>query len=166
MIDIVTECWVPGHPKTKGSMVAVGKQMRQSVAGSTTWARLVAQRVRADRAARGLLLPCALPVSVRLAFWLWPPGDLIGTGRAAMPTWQGAGDLDKLTRNVLDALDGEHGKAYVNDNQVCSLRVDKYAADMGHEQGVLIQCWVMSETEAWARLRLWNQPVTALWGGV
>lgn len=146
MITIVTETFVPGQPKTKGSMRGVGGgNMIESVAGSTRWRMLVAERVRRDRAQRQLDVPSARPVGVRLVFWVEPPVSLIGTERAATATWIGAGDVDKLARNVLDAL--TDARAYADDNQVVRLLVEECVAAPNRPAGVLVQCWELNDLE-------------------
>lgn len=130
-LDVVLEVFVPGHPKTKGSLEKQGGRMVESVAGSKTWRRLVAQRAR-DVA--GGAAPIVGPVAVRLAFYL--PVACVWVGRP--------GDNDKLERNVLDAL--TDAQVYGDDVQVVRSIVEKYSA-RSHDpaspfqQGVLIQVW-------------------------
>ena len=146
-LDVVLEVFVPGHPKTKGSLEKQGGRMVESVAGSKTWRRLVAQRAR-DVA--GGAAPIVGPVAVRLAFYL-----------PVIDVWVGRpGDIDKLARNVLDALgstDPGDAAVYGDDAQVVRLIAEKYSArpyDDGalilgnalalcEQQGVLIQVWRM-----------------------
>jgi Holliday junction resolvase RusA-like endonuclease len=127
--------WMPGMPKTKGSMeqqqhphtcrcrtCATGRRgyrMVQSVQGSEQWAALVAQAVR-DGAPYSKL---AGPVAVRCAFWL--PVD---------PISRGAGDGDKLERNVWDAL--TKAAAWGDDVQVVEWSGAKYGPDP--RPGVLV----------------------------
>lgn len=83
--------FVPGGAKTKGSQTWMGPgRVVQSVEGSTAWAIMVAEVARQAWAGRPALTG-ALWSS--LAFVL--PGD---------PIAPRAGDLDKLIRNVWDAL--------------------------------------------------------------
>lgn len=118
---VLADVWVPGSPKTKGSLTrGRGGGMRESVLGSTTWRLLVAERVRGWRKVHGLTVPYDGPVVVSAFFCL-----------TADPIAKGAGDLDKLVRNVLDACAADakrkaaNGGAYVNDNQVVSLQASK-----------------------------------------
>lgn len=109
----VLDVWVPGVAKTKGSVESIGGgRVRQSVIGSTHWARLVNAAVR-ERVARGeaVLVPRAQPVAVRLVFRV-PPST------SADPVRERIGDVDKLERNILDALTGV---VYVDDVQVVKL---------------------------------------------
>lgn len=118
---VLADVWVPGLPKTKGSLTrGRGGGMRESVIGSTTWRLLVAERVRGWRKVQGLTVPYDGPVIVLACFYL-----------SADPIAARAGDLDKLVRNVLDACaadatrEAANGGAYVNDNQVVSMRAEK-----------------------------------------
>lgn len=128
------EAWVPGSPKTKGSMRVVNNRrgvLTESVAGSTRWRQLVAYSVageiRVARALRGDIpptWPLTGPVFVELAFSV-----------PAIPTAARAGDLDKLARNVLDALSAcsrrcgsdcrNHAGLYLDDVQVVAMNLSK-----------------------------------------
>lgn len=138
--------WVPGRPKTKGSMESQerrggGRRMVQSVEGSEAWAGMVERAVRAKIASESHwsipfdnlpLYPIVGPVAVRMAFWL--PVSEAWSGRP--------GDLDKLVRNVLDAL--TRAGVYGDDAQVtCMPNVGKFPVGMGGvpTAGVLIEAW-------------------------
>lgn len=150
-INVVTETWVPGRPATKGSLDAVPRAdgsfyMRESVQGSKDWRRLVAQAIREDRQAHGLVEPTRTAVGVRVLFVLPVPVGLAGQDiplTDASPTLAGAGDVDKLSRNVLDAL--KDAGAYADDNQVCKLLAGKVYADGvsagSAHHGAFVQCW-------------------------
>lgn len=71
-----------------------------------------------------------LPVRVKLLFRL-PAENAKGTD----PTKHGTGDVDKLARAVLDALEGI---AYANDAQVCALDARKEFDHGGQGPGVYI----------------------------
>lgn len=120
------QAWVPGHPKTKGSMVQQGHRMVQSVEGSEEWA------LKITRAVRQLLAihptPYVGAVMVSLAFWL-PVADA---------TQDKCGDVDKLLRNVLDAL--TKARVYGDDVQVTHATSFKYPVGAGgvEQPGVLI----------------------------
>lgn len=130
---VIVDTWVYGHAKTKGSMKVRNPRtgvMTESVQGSGAWRRIMANAVRAWRAQRGLDEPYAGPVDVQLAFMLpAPPGTpelMMASG-----TWPRAGDVDKLTRNALDAIgctSAADARAIVDDNLVTGLRVTKTGA--------------------------------------
>ena len=125
------ECWVPGRAKTKGSMRVVNNRsgvLAEAVAGSTRWRQLVAYAMVAEKrvyeALSGVALPIIGPAALTIEFQL--PHDPISAR---------AGDIDKLTRNIMDALSAcskgcaedckNHAGVYVDDVQVCSLNVIK-----------------------------------------
>lgn len=158
-IHIVTECWVPGHPKTKGSLRHRGHgQLEESVGGSKMWRMLMAQTIREDRAVRGLTIPAVGPVAVRIAYWLDPPMRP-GEEWPATPIWPGAGDGDKLQRNTLDAL--KDAGAYQDDNQVCRFIVDKLTMPIPTHDGpgMRLQCWEMQ----WWEIRYQRDQARGEW---
>ena len=131
---ILTDVWVPGLPKTKGSLTFRGNgYVEENVKGSARWRVLVAERVRADRRRRGLTSPSAGPVAVRALFWL-PPAASPAPFETYAAVHTRSGDVDKLARNVLDALGAnaavaaKNGGAYVDDVQVVDLRAVKMLA--------------------------------------
>jgi hypothetical protein len=152
---ILVDVWVPGAAKTKGSMRlrngATGA-MTESVAGSSAWRALMAQAVRDDIARRCPDRTGAYPytgaVLVVATFYLAPPEGWVSRFLAAAiwPVWPRAGDVDKLARNVLDALGSKaknpkyNGGAITDDNLVCQLNVAKLVADpaAGRPAGVRI----------------------------
>lgn len=145
---IIVDVFVPGAAKTKGSMVVRNRAtgaMKESVVGSSAWRALMAQAVRDDLDRRwnhpfaDMLwggLPYDGAVSVTVVAYLTPPlPDRIGSGRPRFwPIWERAGDLDKIVRNVLDALGSKsknskmNGNAIVDDNLVCRLVAEKHVA--------------------------------------
>lgn len=168
---IIVDVFVPGAAKTKGSMEIINRQtgaMRESVIGSSRWRALMAQAVKDDitRRHRPPAYPAPWPmpyagaVVVTVVAYLAPPADP-GPGAAAilrtwfaravevwrntgLPIWDRAGDLDKLVRNVLDAIGSTsknpkmNGNAIVDDNLVCRLVAEKRVADDRHPAGVHI----------------------------
>lgn len=112
------EAFVPGLPKTKGSMLLRSNgTAAQSVVGSTRWAVLMAERFREIWGARE---PLTGALYVAATYVL--PGDPIATR---------AGDGDKLERNVWDALQ-PHGKQ-------CSAGCKKHAGVIADD--VLVIEW-------------------------
>jgi hypothetical protein len=151
---IIVDVFVPGAAKTKGSMEVrnrVTGAMKESVAGSSRWRALMAQAVRDDIARRQppvaeLRAPYPGPVSVTVAAYLTPPAGWVARFLTAViwPIWPRAGDLDKLVRNVLDAIGSTsrnakmNGGAIVDDNLVCRIAAWKHVADDRHPAGVRI----------------------------
>lgn len=150
-LSVVTECYVAGLARTKGSMTHVGNgRMVESVAGSKTWRRLVSAAVRSERVRRlgEGCKPSHAALSFRLAFFLDGALDDV-----AWLVREGTGDIDKLTRNVLDALQDEFrvgmvdSGAVVNDSQFQRGLISKYGCPAGETPGVLIQVWERTDGE-------------------
>ena len=147
-LEILTEVFVPGVPKTKGSLTRRGEHMEEAVAGSSRWRALVAQRVRQDRERRGLTVPCPGPVRVRIvSFFTEAAADVRALRIAPTEPRAGHGDVDKLERNVLDAL--KDAGVYVDDSLVISTDNEKAFAGtarrVGAQPGELIQAWAVPE---------------------
>lgn len=141
----VLNFWVPGPPKTKGSLTAraprchccpacrgyVGQPQLRDSAGSGRWRKLVAyqagQAMKRSADFDGIITQS---LGVDLSFGL--DRDPIETG---------AGDLDKLYRNVLDAL-GTSSKddagVYEDDVQVVRLSGSKSEDEPGVRVRVVI----------------------------
>ena len=143
LIDI----FVPGHPRTKGSLDLVngmrGRRAAPVLADSelsVKWRRLVAYMARRAHADLGRE-PSLLPIKVEIVACL-PADDWPAITR------RGAGDVDKLARNVLDALAVDPKKpdlaagVYVDDSQVVDLHIVKLA-DLGGAvpRGMRIKVW-------------------------
>lgn len=127
LIPLVT-CFVPGQPKTKGSLTFKGGgYVEESVVGSTRWRELMVERIRSTYQGQ----PWRGPVEVHATFYLRPP---VSYAHWAWAFWPRAGDVDKLTRNLLDALSVNEAEpkkgagVYVDDNQVTKLIVEKLPA--------------------------------------
>lgn len=156
-MHLLLDVFVPGAPKTKGSVEAIGTFMpkvkraiaalkrgnvaaalrelesitgrtyvKQSVTGSTHWAKMMEYAVAQ---AWGDREPYAGAVRTSLTYWL-PVTDEEALIK------QGSGDIDKLERNVLDAL--TKAGVYVDDAQVVGCLHEKAVAGV---QGVRIQVW-------------------------
>ena len=153
---IIVETFVAGAPKTKGSMEVRNRAtgaMKESVIGSSNWRALMAAAVKDDierrhRTSRersgGILgLPYAGAVAVTVTAYLPEPHD--PDSWWVWPVWNQAGDLDKLVRNVLDALGTKsknskmNGGAIVDDNLVCRIVAEKHTGGGTRPQGVLIR---------------------------
>lgn len=135
---IITEFWCPGQPKTKGSL----DERHQDTPQSKAWRRLMAGACRDDLARRWPMpamvpIPYPSPVAVT-AYWFLP----------REPTAYQAGDIDKLLRNLLDALSAPTPKrttdvslcagAIVDDNQVVGIPESWEFYD-AERPGVLVQ---------------------------
>lgn len=128
--------WVPGHPRTKGSLNPQhrrdGSVRMVDTEESRRWRRVMTLAVRAEIQAQRARYIIDRPVMVRLAFYT--PND---------PTHPYAGDLDKLERNVLDALTGS---AFTDDRFVVKIdSVKVHALGTHHGPGVMIEVWEVSQ---------------------
>ena len=168
---IIVDVFVPGAAKTKGSMVVRNRAtgaMKESVVGSSAWRALMAQAVRDDIARRhctggnggrdcghrppfscGAVEPHEGPVSVTVVAYLaQPQTPRFLDSLWYWPIWERAGDLDKLVRNVLDALGSKsrnpkmNGGAIVDDNLVCLLAAGKHVADVERHMPAGVQVTV------------------------
>lgn len=158
---IITRTFVPGRPKTKGSLERVGGRMVESVPGSKLWRGLMAEAVRNDRRQRGLHTPCAAAVAVVAMFFLpvptelanWLAGEARTTDDLGLgPGEEHAGDVDKLSRNLLDAM--TDATAYADDVQVQHLTADKVYAVDRERTGVAVLAYEMTADEVrWRRHR-------------
>jgi Holliday junction resolvase RusA-like endonuclease len=163
---IITELWIPGRPVTKGSLTIVNG-IPKDTPQSKAWRRIMAGAVRDDLARRQHRLaygaggrPHAGPVAVTAAWFLPVP-----------VTQHGAGDLDKLLRNLLDALSapGERTQdrslcagAIVDDNQVQN--VDSWKHCDAQTPGVAVQVRALSQAQIDAAqfgARRWRDSLTA-----
>lgn len=115
----VLSVWIPGRPKTKGSLTVTNaaRGLAQDTPASKRWRALMAYAAR-----RAWEEPWALdgPVSVVAVFHLpvHPTKGEVWAGRV--------GDIDKLARNLLDAL--QDAQVFSDDVQVTRLLCEKVPA--------------------------------------
>jgi Holliday junction resolvase RusA-like endonuclease len=158
---ILVETFVAGEPKTKGSLAVRGNGTLTDTPASKAWRAMMAAGVRDDIARRGACvvegqmyirpkLPWEGPVSVTAIFSVSPPPPrqrawLGILQHWAAPIWPTAGDLDKLLRNLLDAIAADsknskyNGGAILNDNQVCRIAAQKIVVEPGQRAGVAVR---------------------------
>lgn len=146
----ILKIWVPGRPRTKGSLAggrtgAGSIRMTDSVL-SKTWRKaiedrtvpLIADPVVVNDRTRWQLRegwPLAGPIVVSAIFSF----RRLAKDEEVRPIGHRYGDLDKLLRNVFDAL--QSAKVYAEDCQVSSLgRVEKRFAEGSQGEGAMI--WV------------------------
>jgi Holliday junction resolvase RusA-like endonuclease len=99
-------------------------------------ARRTAERRASDLPEHWPAGPYSGAVSVTVEAYLTPPASWGSDydARLSWPTWNQAGDLDKIVRNVLDALGSTsknpkmNGGAIVDDNLVCRIVATKHVA--------------------------------------
>lgn len=140
--DVLT-LWVPGKPKTKGSLdfqpgrkctccaacqaYLPGGRAVENVAGSSRWRALMRYAVEAEmgRSAgdAGVVFPLTGKVGVGLVLALPVLNEIAPR----------AGDVDKLARNALDAL--QDAGVYKDDVQVTRLWTSKRSSFRGDVEG-------------------------------
>lgn len=141
--------WVSGNPKTKGSMAArPGRRCRccsnckghlgttgmmESVVGSKEWRSMMSEGLHRAMLSMGSQVSHVGKVTVAATFYL----DVENVCDS------GAGDLDKLCRNALDAA--TDAKVYGDDVMVVRMVVDKIGRDEewppGIAPGVALILW-------------------------
>jgi Holliday junction resolvase RusA-like endonuclease len=119
--------FIPGHARPKGSLEPqmvragngklTGRVRMNETPQSRLWRRTVADHV-SELGWETLVGPCV----VEMTFWFDPAcvaHRLTQWDEEDYPTHPHIGDLDKLVRNVLDAL--QDAEVYTNDRQVVGL---------------------------------------------
>lgn len=149
MSDLVTplQVFVPGRPRTKGSTRSfvsktTGRMVTTGANPKTkAWQKAIALAAHCAGATKA---PKGTAVSVSVVFCFKRPKNQYGTGRNAerlkpsAPTHLTShqlGDLDKLTRALLDGLDGV---CYVDDSQVSEISASKQWQREGQPEGALV----------------------------
>lgn len=144
MIEVL-RFWVPGNPKTKGSLEVInsgrvrGRAVLRDTPASKRWRQMVAHMALAEKDRHRVRpeshqdWPLVGPVRVDVHYSL--PVSTIAELIA-----QGAGDKDKLDRNVYDAL--QDAGIYANDSQVVD-GASKKSVAMGRGAGaeIVVSIW-------------------------
>jgi len=98
------EFWVPGKAAPKGSLQPgsgrAGRKLRESNDRTTPYREMVRDAAHRDMAARGVAGTWHGAVRVQIIALFEPPTQ----SDAAAPTTRAVGDIDKISRAVLDAL--------------------------------------------------------------
>lgn len=139
----VLRTWVPGRPRTKGSMKAYCSRGRdhkliwkEQVAESGSWRKKVAANVqRMARATYGRDLKLDQPLELRAVYFFRREDEDLPKG--ARPTAMTVGDLDKLDRNILDALTSSG--VIKDDRFIVRIMSEKRWADQAGVQLLLMQ---------------------------
>lgn len=152
---IITEFWCPGRPKTKGSL-DIKTGVPRDTEASKAWRRLMAGACRDDlrrRHPQELEAGSSYPGPVAVtAYWFLPKP----------PTDYQAGDIDKLLRNLLDALSARTDRttdrslcagAIVDDNQVQGIP-DSWEFYDPDQPGVLVEVRDVDDREIGQRRQM------------
>lgn len=139
---MIDELFVPGRPRTKGSLKVItprGQKPRliEDHKHSKPWRQHIAAHLKQAGYA-GIAYPG--PVTLYAGFIFERHGAT--AHRLTWPTLSAGvnahGDLDKLLRNLLDAL--EDAQVILNDEQVCRVRTSK---TFGSQAGLLISVYAL-----------------------
>lgn len=133
MTTPLLDIWVPGLPRPKGSLRPVGKigqkaRLVEQVDPHGIWRNTI-------RTAAVVQVPALVisaypgPVTAQVTFYFPAPKK----PRHPWPTTRSSGDLDKLCRNVFDALQAKTGAGVIaDDSQIITVTATKlYADDRG-----------------------------------
>lgn len=118
--------FVPGVPAPKGSLRHVGGgRMIEQVKASAPWRERVNERIREAAELQEYTHTKAEAVEVSLRFIVPRPAN---AKRRLWPFTRGSGDVDKLSRNVLDAISDTRKAPGVlrDDSCVVSLHASKH----------------------------------------
>lgn len=166
-MTVLVQTKVGGRPRTKGSLRVTCRRNRahdlryeEDITESKPWRAKMARALReAQLAQHGKLLSWPGPVEVRLVFFFpreqsvaggnWPTHDTV------WPTAITLGDVDKLTRNALDAMltpskrEGMElcSGLLADDSQVVLLTVGKFWVAEDFEPGVQILVMSLGEDD-------------------
>lgn len=151
---LLLDVFIPGAPKSKGSLTAQGKRMVENVAGSKRWRMLMADQLRRswnigvlnghqhavlhDPDNPGVRMPLTGAAQVDAYFYLPVEFAEALTIKGA----RGNYDLDKLERNLYDAL--TDAGVWRDDSQAVDGRVAKLMAIPESPQGVRVLVWRLS----------------------
>jgi Holliday junction resolvase RusA-like endonuclease len=108
--QVIAQTWIAGRPRTKGSLNAYCSKgrdhklvWREQVKDSKAWRMTMARQLQREaRFNYGEHLLLEIPVELRLVYFFRREDEDRST--EPYPTAMTVGDLDKLDRNVLDAL--------------------------------------------------------------
>ena len=123
---------VRGRPVPKGSKRALGpgRMIESSAKGLNVWMKELRAELHTEMRGKEIMVKPA-PVSVSLAFYLTPPKRTVRSEPTVPP------DLDKLTRAVLDAM---QGIVFEDDSQVVRIDAGKSYSFL-NPGGVFISVW-------------------------
>ncbi len=140
MSEVIAAFFVGGRPRTKGSLKVITPRGRKPIliedhAHSKPWRVKI---VKAIKAKYPDIQPTSVPVQVVARFVFERTGP--SAGLLPWPTLNAGinanGDLDKLLRNLLDAL--QEAEVVLNDCQVVDVQTSKEWAPEGIESGLYV----------------------------
>lgn len=142
---MILEFWVGGFPRPKGSLAvssAVGStrvRVREQIDPEGIWRGLVLREAMKAGREAGVSLPIRGPVGLKALFLFERPIDPEFDVPATIKT----GDLDKLVRNVFDAITPrkapEKARIVIDDARFVNLEADADYARDGESEGAFVQ---------------------------
>jgi Holliday junction resolvase RusA-like endonuclease len=156
--QVIAQTWIAGRPRTKGSLNAYCSKGRdhkliwkEQVKDSAAWRKRVAFVVQSEaRAAYGEHLLLEIPVELRLVYFFRREDEDRST--EPYPTAMTVGDLDKLDRNVLDALTSSG--VIKDDRYVVRIMSEKRWGNVAGVQLTLMQIPEEEHAATWALLSM------------
>jgi Holliday junction resolvase RusA-like endonuclease len=135
-VELLT-CWVDGTPRPKGSLKPTGRQgqrvrLVEQSTDSSAWRDTIAWTARRELNLPAPGYPTQLPVELECTFAF----ERSASCTDEEPTSGGIGDLDKLIRNVGDAL--TDAKVIADDRQIVAMKASKVWTADGQKPGALI----------------------------
>lgn len=152
---------IEGKPVTQGSKKAWYDQKTARVMMTedrdvelTSWRREVSNAAKQGLYRGGINQPTTEPVAVSISFFFLRPINHYGSGKNSQTLKPGApryphgriGDIDKLTRAILDSL--TDARVWVDDAQVVSLKASKrWANRWSGWPGAVIDVYAIQQGE-------------------
>jgi Holliday junction resolvase RusA-like endonuclease len=148
---VLAAVWVPGVPRTQGSMEHVGGGKMKHSDAMVRWRSLVKSEIERDVRVRGLDR-ALVPGKTAVEYWreesasltesqviyhrMLSPFDGPVAVRCVFVRGDGVGDIDKLARCVLDAL--TDSRVIADDAQVVKLNCDRVERVGGRGDGAFV----------------------------
>lgn len=178
MSRVLTEVWMPGRPRTKGSLNDHGNGGMSDSPESKRWrAHMVASVREAWRTEQGALSTRPIRIEA-LCFMPETTAEELEddgvTAYAATSTKRtsGNGDLDKLARNLLDALardlhaDPRKGAdLFTDDTRVIDMPIRKVLASSQLGPGILVRVTELDAAEVARMQALATAALTIVYAG-
>lgn len=167
MSTTLIEVWVPGKARPKGSLEHIGGgRMKESNPHSKPWRKAMASMFTANYmalmiadpdSAVGGYEPYAGAVEVSIISLFPATGDIPTHGALLVPVTRDTGDGDKITRNVLDALQDPCGgrvAVLADDSQVVEIYYRAVYARDAYSGGLWVKVAALDDDELMRRRTL------------
>lgn len=145
MSTLLAECWIGGRPRSKGSLKVISGRGRKPVMvedhrHSKPWRTQMTRELKAHliRIKSNEIHTGPVAVAVTFVFERRGPSAQLLPWPTLNAGVNANGDLDKLLRNVLDAL--TDAGVIADDSQVCKISSEKRWGDLS---GVEVSVWMI-----------------------